>query len=163
MEKFTRAFESTLASDQSITGKVVEFDKPYYADGMQEVISSDTEIEIPRSCTALLSHKKEFPIGKKGINLFFEKKDNALHFELRPVKTGSFAEARELCKSKIISGVSPGFTAVPFYEDGKRKFKKIIINELSLTSNPAIDSSSVHTRSKDLPKGNTLFPPECYL
>ena len=108
MESFTRDFDTSLSGDGSISGKVVEFDKPYYADGMQEVISSDTVIEIPRSCTALLSHKKEFPIGKKGINLFFQKRDNALWFELRPVKTGSFAETRELCKEKIISGVSPG-------------------------------------------------------
>lgn len=163
MENFQRDFESSLASDGSITGKVVDFDKPYFADGMQEVISSDTEIEIPRSCTALLSHKKEFPIGRKGINLFFQKRDNALWFTLNPVKTGSFEEARQLCKDKIITGVSPGFTAVPFYKDGKRRFKKMVINELSLCSNPAIDSSSVHARSKDLPKGNTLFPPECYL
>ena len=162
MESFTRDFESTLASDGSITGKVVEFDQPYYADGMDEVISSDTEIEIPRSCTALLSHKREFPIGKKGINLFFERRGNALWFDLRPVKTNSFEEARQLCKEKIITGVSPGFTAIPEYKNGKRYFKKMIINELSLTSNPAIDSSSVHTRSKDLPTGKALFPPELY-
>ena len=163
MEKFQRDFESTLTSDQSISGRVVKFNTPYFADGMDEVIGSDTEIEIPSHCTALLSHKKEFPIGKKNINLFFKKKDDGLYFNLKPVETSSFKEARELCKSKIISGVSPGFTAVPIYKDGQRKFKKIVINELSLTSKPCIDSSSVHARSKDLPKGKILFPPECYL
>ena len=80
MENFQRAFDTSLSSDGSISGKVVEFDKPYFADGMQEVISSDTEIEIPRSCTALLSHKKEFPIGKKGINLFLKRR--TMHFTL---------------------------------------------------------------------------------
>ena len=163
MEEFQRAFETTLASDQSITGKVVAFDVPYFADGMQEVINKDTEIEIPGHCTALLAHKKEFPIGRKGSNLSFQKKDDGLYFNLKPVDTQTYKEARELCKAKIISGVSPGFSAVPIYKDGKRKFQKIVINELSLTSNPAIDSSTVIARSKDLPKGKTLFPPECYL
>ena len=71
METFQRAYESSLDGSQDITGRVFAFDQRYEADGMQEVINKDTEIEIPKNCMALLSHKKESMLGRNKCQFIF--------------------------------------------------------------------------------------------
>lgn len=164
MENYLRNFETNLSESGDIEGRVLAFDKEYEADGMTEVIPSDCEIEISKNCMALLSHKKENMLGRLKANLSFIKRDDGLYFTLKKVGTKIFDEARELVKTNIIGGVSPGFRANPVINENKRSFKKIFLDEISLVGNPAIDSSYVLARAKDLPKSKkTNFPPEVYL
>ena len=164
MENYLRNFESTFNESGDIEGRVLAFDKEYKADGMTEVIPKDCEIEISKNCMALLSHKKENMLGRKDKNLFFQRREDGLYFRLKKVGTKIFDEARELVKTSIIAGVSPGFRASPVINENKRSFSKIYLDEISLVGNPAIDSSYVHARAKDLPKSKkTNFPPEVYL
>ena len=164
MQKYLRNFEGTFNENGDIEGRVLAFDKEYHADGMTEVIPKNCEIEISKNCMALLSHKKEHMLGRKNSNLFFQRRDDGLYFRIKKVGTKIFDEARELVKTNIIGGVSPGFRASPVINENKRSFKKIFLDEISLVGNPAIDSSYVHARAKDLPKSKkTNFPPEYYL
>ena len=167
MENFKRAFETSFTSvGGEMFGRLFAFDAEYEAEGMKEVINRDTEIEIAKNCMALMSHRKEKILGRRHVNLFFDRRDDGLYFRLTKPKheTSTYTECRDLVRSNVIAGVSPGFSAVPIYEGNTRKFKKIFLNEISLVGNPAIDSSSVYARSKEVPKPNKiLFPPECYL
>ena len=164
MEIYLRHFETSLSECGDIEGRVLAFDQEYQADGMPEVIPKDCEIEISKNCMALLSHKKENMLGRKDKNLFFLRRDDGLYFRIKKVGTKIFDEARELVKSNIIAGVSPGFRASPVINENKRSFKKIYLDEISLVGNPAIDSSYVHARENGIPHSNKVyFPPEVYL
>lgn len=163
MENYLRSFESSFLENGDIEGRVLSFDKEYQADGMIEVIPKDCEIEINKNCMALLSHKKESMLGRRDQNLFFQKRDDGLYFKIKKVGTKIFDEARELVKTNIIGGVSPGFRASPIINENKRSFNKIFLDEISLVGNPAIDSSYVHAREK-IPNSNKInYPPEIYL
>ena len=162
MENYLRSFESTFNESGDIEGRVLSFDQEYQADGMTEVIPKDCEIEINPNCMALLSHKKESMLGRRDQNLFFQKRDDGLYFKIKKVGTKIFDEARELVKTNIIGGVSPGFRASPVINENKRSFKKIFLDEISLVGNPAIDSSYVHAR-ENKPNTNIIYPPEVYL
>ena len=117
MEKFNRAFESSLTADKGdLVGRVFKYDQTDYADGMDETIPSNCDVQIADNCMALLSHKKELMVGRHKQNLSFEKRSDGLWFRIKKVGTQAFKEASELVANKIIGGVSPGFRAHPIYE-----------------------------------------------
>lgn len=161
-QNFERSFESIIQEDTGeISGRVFAFDEETFADGMKEVIPKNCKVNFSDNLMLLLSHRKDKMLGRKGANLELLKRDDGIYFKCKKVGTEIYKEALNLVKNKIVGGVSPGFSAQPKYENGKRTFSEIQINEISLCGNPAYESSFVHAREKDNKK-KTYLPPECF-
>ena len=90
-----------------------------------------------------------------------ETREDGVWFRAKKVPTALYSEALELVKNKIVSGVSPGFTSIPRYENGVRVFDEIQINEISLAGRPSYESSLVHARESSQPKYRPR-PPELF-
>ena len=163
METYQRSFETNLSTeDNSISGRVFAWDTPSPVDGKSEVIPRECEIETSSNTLALLSHKKEFPLGRLGKNLSFEKRPDGFYFKIKGTDSATFKEAKTLVKNGIIHGCSPKFVARPIYEGNKRLFNKIRISEVSLTSNPAYQHSFTQAREKTNNPTLKHRPPECF-
>ena len=162
METFVRSFDGVNETDQEISGRIFEFDRVFKnIEGRDEVIPSTCKIDISPTCLALRGHDKHQILGKKDVNLSFERKSDGLYFRLKNLGTRLWDDTREMVKNKLLSGVSGGFRATPIYENNVRKFDSLILDEVSVVNQPAYESAYVNAREKTEDKIH--YPPSHYL
>lgn len=119
-------------------------------------------IEQAENIRLLLNHdKSKILADTKSGSLIIEEKNGQVTMKAELVETSDGKDAYELVKKQLSGGLSFGFTTIDdeWQEvDGmyQRKIKKMILNEISIVSDPAYSQSSVEARSIEVPTKITI-------
>ena len=115
--------------------------------GMTERFIPDS-IMVDDSAEMLFNHDSNSLLGRNKANLHFENREDGLYYRLDLMNTFLSSDIKEMIRQKVITGASLGF--IPEKESMKgncRVIEKANLQELSLVTTPAYDSSSAMLRS----------------
>ena len=147
MEKRFKDYE-TKSSENKIEGFVLKYNEPTdIGGGMLEMFDRGS-IEIADDASMLFNHNENNLLGRMGANLEFEDRPEGMYYRLELPQTSLADDIKELVKKDVIRGASLGF--IPEKErmqNGVRVIEKARLDELSLVTKPAYDSSSAMVRS----------------
>lgn len=145
-EKRFKNYEIREAGNK-IEGYVMKY-QPSDVGGMLEKFEPDS-IEIDPNTRMLFNHSEDNLLGKMGANLEFKNDKEGLKYSVELPDTALAKDVKELVRKEVISGASLGFVPIKErYEGGMRIIEKAKMDEVSLVSNPAYDSSTAEVRSK---------------
>ena len=146
LEKRYKNYE-TKSSENKIEGFVLRYNEPTDIGGMIEQFEPNS-IEIDPDARMLFNHSEDNLLGRMGANLEFEDRPEGMYYRLELPKTTLASDIKELVKTGVIKGASLGF--IPEKErmqDGVRVIEKARLDELSLVTKPAYESSTAMLRS----------------
>jgi HK97 family phage prohead protease len=167
MEK--RAF-SVESKGRTLSGYAAVFDSPTLIGSFSEVVKkgaftrSLSSQEAPK-ITAIYEHNPEHLLGRLGSNtLRLWEDDKGLRFELDLPSTTLGNDVAELVKRGDLAGCSFGFIVrSENWTDTTREILDVDLFEITITSQPAYDATSVDIRAKNSARLNRLSVAQKYL
>ena len=134
--------------ENSIEGYVLKWNQEAdLGNGVSERFNPDS-IMIDDNAEMLFNHNPDSLLGRNKANLHFENREDGLYYRLDMLDTSLSSDVKEMIREKVITGASLGFVPEKEHMEGNtRVIDKANLQELSLVTTPAYESSSAMLRS----------------